>query len=47
MFEKIKKYYNENLWNEARVRHMVVLGIITEEQFKEITGKEYSNEKLN
>lgn len=36
MFEKIKNYYNEGLWNEARVRNMFIKGIITEEQFNEI-----------
>lgn len=42
MFEKIKKYYNEGLWNETRVRNMVIKEIITAEQFQEITGKEYA-----
>ena len=41
MYEKIKKYYNIGLWSEVRVRNMVVKGIITEEEYKDIVGKEY------
>ena len=39
MFEKIKKYYEQGLWNENRVREAHARGFITPEQFKEITGK--------
>ena len=39
MFEKIKKYYEQGLWDEQRVREAVARGILTPEQFKEITGK--------
>ena len=39
--EKIKEYYNTGLWSEARVRNMVIKGIITEEEYKAIIGKEY------
>ena len=41
MYEKIKEYYNTGLWSEVRVRNMVVKGIITEEEYKVIIGKEY------
>lgn len=41
MYEKIKKYYDTGLWNEVRVRNMVVKGIITEEEYASIVGKEY------
>ena len=41
MYEKIKKYYDTGLWNEERVRNMVIKGIITEEEYKDIVGKEY------
>ena len=41
MYEKIKKYYDTGLWSEERVRNMVVKGIITEEEYKAIIGKEY------
>ena len=43
MYEKIKEYYNTGLWSEERVRNMVVKGVITEEEFYEITG-EFHNE---
>lgn len=39
MYEKIKKYYEQGLWDEQRVREAVARGILTPEQFKEITGK--------
>ncbi|MBQ6983061.1 MAG: XkdX family protein [Synergistaceae bacterium] len=39
MFEKIKKYYEQGLWDEQRVREAVAKNVITAEQFKEITGK--------
>lgn len=34
MFEKIKKYYDDGLWSEERVRKMVEIGKITEDQYK-------------
>lgn len=43
MYEKIKEYYNTGLWSEERVRNMVVKGVITEEEFYDITG-EFLNE---
>lgn len=38
-FEKIKKYYDDGLWSRARVRNMVLKGIITEDECREITGE--------
>lgn len=40
-FEKIKHYYNTGLWSEVRVRNMVIKGIISEDEYKEIVGEEY------
>lgn len=40
MFEKIKGWYPK-LWNETMVKNAVKKGIITKEEFKEITGHEY------
>ena len=40
-YETIKKNYERGLWNAAMVKMAVRKGIITEEQFKEITGKDY------
>ena len=40
-YDTIKKNYDRGLWNAAMVRVAVKKGVITKEQFKEITGKEY------
>lgn len=40
-YERIKTYYEMNLWNIERVKNAVVKGKITEAQFKEITGLEF------
>lgn len=44
MYGKIKEYYNTGLWSEERVRNMVIKGIITEEEFYEITGEFYNED---
>ena len=44
MSEKIKEYYNTGLWSEERVRNMVIKGIITEEEFYDITGEFYNED---
>ena len=44
MYEKVKKYYDTGLWSEERVRNMVVKGVITEEEFYEITGEFYNED---
>ena len=44
MYEKIKEYYNTGLWSEERVKNMVIKGIITEEEFYEITGEFYNED---
>ena len=41
MFEKIKGWYPK-LWNETMVRNAVKKGIITEDEFKEITDINYN-----
>ena len=41
-YERIKKYYDEGLWNIDRVRDAVTKGFITEDQFEEITGQVYN-----
>lgn len=40
-FNTIKKNYDRGLWSEALVKMAVKKGLITKDQFKEITGKEY------
>ena len=44
IYEKIKEYYNTGLWSEERVRNMVIKGVITEEEFYEITGEFYNED---
>jgi len=40
-FEKIKRYYDEEFWNDVRVRNAVVKGWITPEEYEGITGEPY------
>ena len=40
-FETIKKNYDRGLWTLALVKMSVRKGVITKEQYKEITGKDY------
>ena len=40
-FESIKKNYDRGLWNVAMVKMAVKKGVITKEQYAEITGKDY------
>lgn len=40
-YQKVKRYYDMKMWDEARVRNAVKMGWITEEEFQEITGKDY------
>lgn len=39
-FEKVKFYYDEGLWDKERVKN-VVGKVITKEDYREITGKDY------
>ena len=36
MFEKIKKWYKQGLWDETKVRNALDKGVITEDQLNEI-----------
>ena len=40
-FETIKRNYERKLWNKAMVKMAVRKGIITKEQYEEITGEDY------
>ena len=40
-YETIKKNYDRGLWTAAMVKTAVRKGVITKEQYKEITGKDY------
>lgn len=41
-FETIKKNYNRGLWNITMVKMAVRKGVITKEEYKEITGEAYA-----
>ena len=41
MKAKIEKWYKQGLWTAEMVRNAVAKGIITAEDYKEITGEEY------
>ncbi|MED4377600.1 XkdX family protein [Schinkia azotoformans] len=41
-FEKIKEYYDKNLWDKSRVAAAVQYGKITEEDYKGITDETYN-----
>lgn len=40
-FETIKRNYDRNLWSKAMVKTAVKKGVITPEQYREITGEAY------
>ena len=40
-FERVKYYFEAGLWGLPMVRMAVKKGVITKEQFKEITGEDY------
>lgn len=39
-FEKIKYYYEQDLWDKQRIRN-VVGKVINEQEYREITGSDY------
>ncbi len=41
VYEKIRMYYVSGLWNETRVRNMVLKEIITKEEFELIVGEKF------
>lgn len=41
-FETIKRNYEKGLWNKVMVKMAVKKGVITKEQYKEITGEAYN-----
>ena len=40
-YERIKYFYDAGLWSVPMVRTAVKKGVITKDQFKEITGEDY------
>ena len=41
-YERIKYYYEAGLWNKTMVKMAVKKGVITKEQYQEITGEVYA-----
>lgn len=41
-YDKVKGYYDNGYWNEARVRNAVIKEWITAEEYEEITGEPYN-----
>jgi uncharacterized XkdX family phage protein len=41
-YTTIKKNYDRGLWAKAQVKIAVKKGVITHEQYQEITGEEYA-----
>ena len=44
-YETIKRNYERKLWNEKMVALAVAKGVITAEQYQEITGEAYPTEE--
>ena len=40
-FERVKYYFEAGLWSKPMVKMAVKKGVITKEQFKEITSEDY------
>ena len=40
-FETIKRNYERKLWSKPMVKMAVRKGVITKDQYREITGEEY------
>lgn len=41
-FERVKYFYEAGLWSKPMVKMAVRKGIITKEQYAEITGEQYA-----
>ena len=39
-FEQIKRFYGLKLWTKAMVQKALAKGLLTQEQYREITGEE-------
>lgn len=40
MYQKVKAYYDQGLWDRTRLGNMVIRDIITEEQYIAIVGSD-------
>lgn len=41
-FEKVKYYYKKRLWTKEQVANAVKKGWITADEYRDITGEDYS-----
>lgn len=41
LFSKVKKFYDLGLYTKEQVAQFVIKGVITSEEYKEITGEDY------
>lgn len=41
-YERVKYYYEEGLWSKPMVKMAVRKGVITREEYTEITGEQYA-----
>ena len=41
-YEQVKRYYDTGLWDITKVKNAVVKGWITADEFKTITGQDYT-----
>lgn len=41
MFEKIKRFFEMELYTKNQIRQFCDKGVITQEQYKQITGEDY------
>lgn len=46
-YNTVKRFYISGLWNLNMVKMAVRKGVITKEQYKEITGKDYQRATEN
>ncbi len=42
-FEKVRNYYEKNLWTKEQVKNAVKKGWITADEYRDITGEDYSD----
>ena len=42
-FEKVKYYYEKRLWTKEQVANAVKKGWISADEYRDITGEEYSD----
>lgn len=40
-YDRVKYWYDNGMWNAARVKNAVIMKWITKDEFEEITGVEY------